>query len=41
MFVIPACMLLHAPVSFGDWWLWNQIPEPVDIQPELAGVTAP
>lgn len=26
MFVIPAGMLLHAPVSFGTWWLWNQIP---------------
>jgi formate/nitrite transporter len=26
MFVIPAGMLLHAPVSFGNWWLWNQLP---------------
>jgi formate/nitrite transporter len=26
MFVIPTGMLLHAPVSFGNWWLWNQIP---------------
>ncbi len=26
MFVIPAGMLLHAPVSIGNWWLWNQIP---------------
>src|SRR5262249_9210093 len=26
MFVIPAGMLLHAPVSFGNWWLWSQIP---------------
>jgi len=26
MFVIPAGMLLKAPVSFGAWWLWNQIP---------------
>lgn len=26
MFVIPAGMLLGAPVSFGSWWLWNQIP---------------
>jgi formate/nitrite transporter FocA (FNT family) len=26
MFVIPAGMFLHAPVSFGDWWIWNQIP---------------
>jgi formate/nitrite transporter len=26
MFVIPAGMMLHAPVSLGQWWLWNQIP---------------
>jgi formate transporter len=26
MFVIPAGMMLGAPVSVGDWWLWNQIP---------------
>jgi formate/nitrite transporter len=26
MFVIPTGMLLGAPVSFGSWWLWNQIP---------------
>jgi formate/nitrite transporter len=26
MFVIPSGMLLHAPVSFGNWWLWNQLP---------------
>jgi formate transporter len=26
MFVIPAGMLLHAPVSMSAWWLWNQIP---------------
>jgi formate/nitrite transporter len=26
MFVIPAGMILGAPVSFTDWWLWNQIP---------------
>ncbi len=26
MFVIPAGMFLGAPVSLGDWWLWNQIP---------------
>lgn len=26
MFVIPAGMLLGAPVTFGSWWLWNQIP---------------
>ena len=26
MFVIPTGMLLGAPVSFANWWLWNQIP---------------
>src|SRR5438309_575344 len=26
MFVIPAGMLLGAPVSAADWWIWNQIP---------------
>jgi formate transporter len=26
MFVIPAGMLLHAPVTFSNWWLWNQVP---------------
>ncbi len=26
MFVIPAGLMLKAPVSFGSWWLWNQIP---------------
>ncbi len=26
MFVIPAAMLLGAPISVGTWWLWNQIP---------------
>lgn len=26
MFVIPAGMLLGAKVSFGDWWILNQIP---------------
>jgi formate/nitrite transporter len=26
MFVIPAGMLMGAPVSLRDWWLWNQIP---------------
>lgn len=25
-FVIPAGMMLGAPISVGDWWLWNQIP---------------
>ncbi len=26
MYVIPAGMLLGAPVSTANWWLWNQIP---------------
>jgi formate/nitrite transporter len=26
MFVIPAGMILGAPVSISDWWVWNQIP---------------
>jgi formate transporter len=26
MFVIPAGKLLGAPVTIGNWWLWNQIP---------------
>lgn len=26
MFVIPAAILLGAPISAADWWLWNQIP---------------
>ncbi|HYM13630.1 MAG TPA: formate/nitrite transporter family protein [Bryobacterales bacterium] len=26
MFVIPAGMLLGAPISLRTWWLWNQIP---------------
>ena len=26
MFIIPVGMLLGAHVTFGDWWLWNQIP---------------
>lgn len=26
MYVIPSAMLLGAPVSMADWWLWNQIP---------------
>lgn len=26
MFVIPSGMLLHAPVTVGNWWVWNQIP---------------
>ena len=26
MFVIPAGMLLHGPISVVSWWLWNQVP---------------
>jgi len=26
MFVIPAGMFFHAPVSVGKWWWWNQVP---------------
>jgi formate transporter len=26
MFVLPAGMLLGAPVSLSNWWVWNQIP---------------
>src|SRR5260370_1303053 len=26
MFLVPAGMLLGAPVSLRQWWLWNQIP---------------
>jgi formate transporter len=26
MFVIPTGMMLHAPISAANWWLWNQIP---------------
>lgn len=26
MFVIPTGMMLGAPVSMSQWWLWNQIP---------------
>ena len=26
MFVIPTGMLLGAPISISQWWLWNQIP---------------
>ena len=26
MFMIPAGMMLGAPVSFEQWWVWNQIP---------------
>lgn len=36
MYVIPAGMLLGAPVSIGKWWLWNQIP--VTLGNIIAGV---
>ena len=36
MFVIPSGMLLGAPISTGQWWLWNQIP--VTLGNILAGV---
>lgn len=26
MFVIPTAIMLDAPISLSDWWLWNQIP---------------
>jgi formate/nitrite transporter len=26
MFVVPAGMLLGAPVSVSTWWMWNQVP---------------
>jgi len=26
MYLIPAGMLLGAPVSLSDWWIWNQVP---------------
>jgi formate/nitrite transporter len=26
MFLIPAGMFFHAPVSVGQWWWWNQLP---------------
>ena len=26
MYILPAGMMLGAPVSFKQWWLWNQIP---------------
>lgn len=26
MFVIPTGMMLRAPVSLSEWWLWNQVP---------------
>ena len=36
MFVIPSGMLLGAPISTGQWWLWNQLP--VTLGNLLAGV---
>jgi formate/nitrite transporter len=36
MFVIPAGMLLKAPVSTAQWWIWNQIP--VTLGNVVAGV---
>jgi formate/nitrite transporter len=36
MFVIPAGMMLKAPVSMGQWWFWNQVP--VTIGNIVAGV---
>lgn len=26
LFVIPAGMMLGAPITVADWWLWNQVP---------------
>jgi formate/nitrite transporter len=26
MFIIPTGMMMGATVTFGEWWLWNQIP---------------
>lgn len=26
MYLIPSGMLLGAPISIGDWWVWNQVP---------------
>lgn len=26
MYVVPAAMLLGAPITVTDWWVWNQIP---------------
>ena len=26
MFVIPMGMMLGAPISIGQWWVWNEIP---------------
>lgn len=36
MFVIPAGMFLHAPISTTSWWWWNQIP--VTLGNVLAGM---
>jgi formate/nitrite transporter len=37
MFVIPTGMLLNAPVSVSQWWIWNEIP--VTLGNLLAGAT--
>ncbi|NUM50681.1 MAG: formate/nitrite transporter family protein [Flavobacteriales bacterium] len=29
MFVVPTGIMLDAPISVSDWWLWNQIPATV------------
>jgi len=26
MYVIPSAMMFGAPITFGNWWVWNQIP---------------
>ena len=26
MFVIPAGVFFHAPISMSQWWWWNQVP---------------
>jgi formate transporter len=36
MYVVPAGILLGAPVSLREWWIWNQVP--VTIGNILAGV---
>lgn len=36
MYVIPSAMLLGAPISVSNWWVWNQIP--VTIGNILGGV---
>ena len=36
MFLVPAGMILRAPISAGEWWWWNQIP--VTLGNMIAGV---